>query len=50
MKLKIHEFELLCSIALKTEFNNDFKDYETEFLFDIANRTKQNKKQKKQLI
>jgi hypothetical protein len=50
MRLKTHEFELLCSIALKTQFNTEFRDYETEFLFDLADRTKLNKKQKRELI
>ena len=43
MRLKTHEFELLCSIALKTR-EYGFKDYETEFLFDLTNRAKLNKK------
>jgi hypothetical protein len=50
MRLKLHEFELLCSIAYKTGLSKDFQEYESEFLFDIADRTKQNKKQKRELI
>ena len=36
MRLKTHEFELLCSIALKTQFNTEFRDYETD---EDGNRT-----------
>ncbi len=50
MRLKTHEFELLCSIALKTQDSINFEDYETEFLFDLADRAKKNKKQKRELI
>jgi len=50
MRLKTHEFELLCSIALKIGLSKDFNEYESEFLFDIADRSKKNKKQKRELI
>ena len=45
MRLKKHEFELLCSIALKTQDSMRFDDYETEFLFHLSDKVKINKKQ-----
>ena len=50
MRLKRHEIDLLCSIASKTEDDINFEYYETEFLFDLADRIKLNKKQKRELI
>jgi len=50
MRLKRHEIDLLCCIAEKTQNSPDFEYYETEFLFDLADRIKLNKKQKRELI
>ena len=40
MRLKKHEFELLCFIALKTQDSRMFDDYETEFLFHLSDKVK----------
>ena len=47
MRLKVHEFELLLSIAEKMYKSDDFQEYEAEFISHLSDNVKMNKKQLK---
>jgi hypothetical protein len=49
MRLKLHEYELLLSIAVKMYKSDDFQDYEAEFISHLSDNVKMNKKQLKEI-
>ena len=49
MRMKLHEYELLLSIAAKMYKSDDFQDYEAEFINELSCKVKMNKKQLREI-